>query len=335
MDSYDLITRNIIEIVDESELKQLLKDKKTPAVYCGYETSGPVHIGTMLSVNKLVDFQNAGLKVKALFADLHTWLNRKGDMEWIETSVEYWKHCFKALGLTKAEFVKGTDFQMKDQYFKDLLSLSLDTTLNRALRSMQMIARDIEHAHVSQLLYPLMQSLDIAHMELDIAYGGIEQRKIHMIARETLPTIGYKKPVCLHSPLIDSLQGPGSKMSSSIPESMIMIDDSPEVIKKRISKAYCTTDDLEHNPILQIAQYHVFPRLGKLEIKRPEKYGGDVTFNSYEEILQPFSKGDLHPADLKNAISQGLAEILKPVREYFEKNADARKARDFVLKKSI
>ena len=90
---------------------------------------------------------------------------------------------------------------------------------------MQQVARDLDHAHTSQVLYPLMQSLDIAHLDLDIAYGGIEQRKIHMIAREELPKLGYKAPVCLHSPLINSLKGPGVKMSSSQPETMIKIHE--------------------------------------------------------------------------------------------------------------
>ena len=326
MDKYELITRNIIEIVEESELKALLKKKKAPAVYCGYETSGPVHIGTMLSIRKLLDFQDAGLKVKVLLADLHTWLNRKGDLDWIENSVKYWEHSFRALGLTKAEYVKGSTFQLKEKYMKEMFSLAQGTTLNRALRSMQLVARDIEHAHVSQMLYPLMQSLDIAHLNLDIAYGGIEQRKIHMVAREHLPNLGYKKPICIHSPLIDSLQGPGTKMSSSDPKSMIIIHDPPEVIKSRINKAFCTPEETEHNPILQIARYHIFPYAGKLEIKRPEKFGGNATFSSYEEIESAFTSQKLHPADLKAAVSDSLIEILAPVREYFEKNKEAKKA---------
>jgi tyrosyl-tRNA synthetase len=332
MDSHELITRNIIEIVEEKELKGLLNSKKKPAVYCGYETSGPVHIGHMVSINKLLDFQNAGLKVKVLFADLHTWLNRKGDLEWIENSVEYWKHCFLALGLKDAEFVKGRDFQLKEKYVEDLFSIAQDTTLNRALRSMQLIARDIEHAHVSQILYPLMQSLDIAHLDLDIAYGGIEQRKIHMLAREHLPNLGYKKPVCLHSPLIDSLQGPGVKMSSSLPETMITIHDSPEIIKARIKKAFCIPEETKNNPVLQIAKFHVFPLLGKLSVDRPEKFGGNTTFENYAGLEKALTSGKLHPQDLKNAVSDSLINILQPVREYFEKNEKARKSRDSVLK---
>ena len=79
----DLIKRNLTEVVTEEELDNLLKEKKQPVTYCGYETSGPVHIGTMVAINKQIDFQNAGLKVKVLFADVHTHLNKKGTEDWI------------------------------------------------------------------------------------------------------------------------------------------------------------------------------------------------------------------------------------------------------------
>lgn len=331
MNQFELTTRNIIEIITEDELKTLLKEKKSPSVYCGYETSGYIHIGTMLSVNKLIDFEQAGLKVKVLFADIHTWLNRKGDLKWIENSVKYWQHCFSALGLKKAEFVLGSEFQRNEKYIDDLYAMSVSSTINRALRSMQQVARDIENAHVSQILYPLMQSLDIAHMNLDIAYGGIEQRKIHMIAREELPKLGYKAPICLHSPLIVSLQGPQIKMSSSKPETMISINESPEKIRAKINNAYCTHEDLAGNPILQIAKYHIFPKLEKLKIERPSKFGGDITFKDYKELESAFAKKELHAADLKKGVAEAIIEVLKPIRDYFEKNKEARETEKLML----
>lgn len=332
MEKHDLITRNIIEVIKESELKELLKENKSPSVYCGYETSGPVHIGHLLSLSKLLDFQEAGLTVKILFADFHTWLNMKGNLDWIESSVEYWKHCCKALGL-KGEFILGSKFQKTPGYSFDLLTLSVHTTFKRALRSMQKVSRDIENATTSQIIYPLMQVVDMKHLNIDIAYGGIEQRKIHMLAREHIESIGYKKPVCLHSPLIVSLKGPEVKMSSSEPDSMIMIHDSPKVIKERIQGAYCTTDDIEGNPVLQIAKFLIFPKLNKMKFERPEKFGGNTEYKSYEKLEKDFKTGDLHPADLKTGVSEALIEILKPVRDYFEKKPEARDSLKTVLKK--
>lgn len=314
MTDIELIKRNTSEIVTEEELTETLKEKQAPVTYCGYETSGPVHIGTMVAVMKQIDFLKAGLKVKVLFADLHTLLNRKGDEEWINGMVEYWKNCFCALGLKDAEYVRGTDFEYDREYVHDILQLGLKTTLNRAMRSMQEVARDIENAHVSQMIYPLMQAADIKALDVDIAHGGMEQRKIHMLARELLPEIGYKKPVCIHTPLLVSLQGPGCKMSSSKPETMIKVEESPEDIKEKINKAYCPLEK-EGNPVLQICEYIIFPKLGKVEINRPEKFGGDVSFESYSELEAAYLEKRLHPMDLKKAVSDNLSEILEPVRE--------------------
>ena len=312
----ELIRRNTVETVTEDELTTLLKEKQNPVAYCGYEVSGPVHIGTMVAINKQIDFQNAGLRVKVLLADLHTYLNRKGDEDFIEGMVEYWKNCFIALGL-KAEFIQGTSFQFDRGYLQDVLDVGLSTTLKRARRSMQEIARDLEHAMVSQMIYPLMQVVDIKALGVDIAHGGIEQRKIHMLARELLPEIGYKKPVCIHTPLLCSLRGPGTKMSSSNPDSMIKVDEKPESIRKKIKESFCPVD-VEGNPILDICRYLVFPRSGRLEIKRKEKFGGNIEFNSYSELEGAYLNHKLHPMDLKNSVTEVLIEILAPVREHLD-----------------
>ncbi len=309
----ELITRNTEETVTSEELTSLLKKKKNPVTYCGYEVSGPVHIGTLVAISKQIDLQAAGLDVKVLLADVHTYLNKKGSEDWIDEMAEYWKSCIISLGLKKAEFVRGTDFEFDRDYVHDVLSLGLLTTLNRATRSMQEIARDIEHSMVSQMIYPLMQIADIKHLNVDIACGGMEQRKIHMLARETLPQIGYSKPVCIHTPLLVSLQGPGGKMSSSKPETIIAVNEKPEKIKKKILKAYCPIESKD-NPILQICEFLIFPGTNELEIKRPDKFGGDLIYKSYDELEKQFLEKKLHPMDLKNAVSAALIELLSPVR---------------------
>lgn len=305
------IKRNLIEIITEEEFDAL--SEKNPTVYCGYETSGPFHIGTMITALKLIDFMEAGFKVKILLADVHTKLNRKGDDEFIRRMVEYWKNCFIALGLKGAEFILGSSFQFREDYIQDVLTLGLQTTVNRAMRSMQEVARDLKNARVSQMIYPLMQIADMKALKVDIAYGGLEQRKIHMLARETLPSI-YKNVVFVHTPLMISLLGSGEKMSSSKPETIIKVDEDEETIKKKISAAYCPLTS-EDNPILQICKYIIFQKKDKIEIKRPEKFGGDIEFTNYEELEKAFLEKKLHAMDLKNAVSDALIDILRPVRE--------------------
>ena len=79
MDAYERVTRNTVEIVTEDDLRSLL-NKPTKKVYAGYEPSGEIHLGHLVTVNKLVDMQAAGFEVIVLLADVHAFLNRKGTM---------------------------------------------------------------------------------------------------------------------------------------------------------------------------------------------------------------------------------------------------------------
>lgn len=312
----ELVLRNTVEIVEEEELDDVLQ-KDEPVCYVGYETSGPIHLGTWLSLRKLLDMQKAGFHVKVLFADLHTYLNKKGEEDWIAAMTDYWQATFEAAGLD-AEFVRGREFQEDTAYFHDLLQMSLNTTINRGVRSMQEVARgDSESQSISQIIYPLMQALDIEYLDVDVAIGGIEQRKIHMLAREVMPKVGYAKPTCLHHPLVVSLTG-GDKMSSSKPKTMFPLHASPDTIRERVNDAYCPQGEVEDNPVLQIAEFHVFGADDTLTIERPEKYGGNVTYETYADLKNDFGSGDLHPMDLKTAVAEHVVDKLEPVRERFK-----------------
>ncbi len=145
--------------------------------------------------------------MKVLLAE-DAFLNEKGTMEQINERAEQYKKSFFALGLDKdTKFLFGTDYQLDADYTQIVLKMARDTTLNRARRSMDEVSRNAEDPVVSQMIYPLMQAADIGYMELDIAVGGIDQRKIHMLAREELPRLGFKAPVCLHTPILLGLDG--------------------------------------------------------------------------------------------------------------------------------
>jgi len=313
----ELIKRNVVEIVTEQEILDLLKNKKKPVVYCGYEPSGPLHLGHFVTITKLMDFAKAGFKVKILLADLHALLNRKGDEKLIAQEVDNWRKTIKAIGID-AEVVLGSDFQFSKDYQFDVMNLAQHSTINRGLRSMQEIARDVENATISQLWYPLMQVVDVKHLKADVALGGLEQRKVHMIGKDMSNNLNHHF-VAVHTPLITSLKGPGQKMSKSVQGSGISVTDSYEEIKKTISGAYCPEKEVGDNPILQIAKYIIFPVIKKIDVKRPVKFGGNVSFKDYESLEKVYSSGKLHPMDLKNTVSEYLEEIIAPIRKNFKK----------------
>jgi tyrosyl-tRNA synthetase len=311
MDAYERVTRNTVEIVTDEDLRALLA-QPTKKVYAGYEPSGEIHLGHLVTVNKLVDLQAAGFEVTVLLADLHAFLNRKGTMEKVGELAEYNKHCFEGLGLKNVRYVLGSELQLNRDYELLVLRLSQEITINRATRSMDEVGRQMDHPTVSQMIYPIMQMADIAMLGLDAAIGGIDQRKIHMLAREHLVNFGYKAPVCIHTPILNGLDG--KKMSSS-QGNYISVADTEEDIRKKCQKAFCPPE-IPDNPILQIFQHHIFPRLPEVAIIRPEKFGGNRTFTSYSELESAYGAHEVHAMDLKKACGESLIEVLAPVREY-------------------
>lgn len=317
MEKMDLIKRNVQEIVTEEELTKLLETKEHPSAYTGYEPSGKIHMGHVLTVNKLLDLQKAGFEITVLLADVHAYLNQKGTMEEVRKTADYNKRCFLALGLDpeKTNFVYGSDFQLSPEYMLNVLKLTQATSLNRAKRSMDEVGRKMEDPKVSQMVYPIMQAVDIALLGVDVAVGGIDQRKIHMLAREGLPGLGFKAPLCIHTPILLGLDG--TKMSSSN-ENYISVDDDEAAIKKKFKKAFCPAGDVENNPVLELFKYHITPRYDEMVFERPEKFGGDLVCKSYAELEKVFADGSLHPMDLKNGAAKYLNEILEPVRTVLE-----------------
>lgn len=310
-----LIEQGTLEVIDKEELKDVLK-KEQPIAYTGYEPSGKIHLGHAVTVQKLKTLQKLGFKIKILLADYHAFLNGKGTVEEIAETAEYNKKCFEALGLDETtEFVYGSSFQLNPDYTTKVYQLATMTTLKRAKRSMDQVSRHDDNPKVASVIYPIMQTVDMAALEVDVALGGMEQRKIQMLARENLEKIDENVPVCIHTPLLHGLDG-DAKMSSS-KGNFIAVDDSVEDITKKINKSYCPQGEIEDNPMIEIAETFVYPNQEKLLIKRPEKFGGDIEL-THDELIENFKNGDLHPMDLKTGIKDFLIEYLAPVREYME-----------------
>jgi tyrosyl-tRNA synthetase len=310
-----ILERNVEEIITEKELEELLasKSERPPRAYVGIEPSGSIHSGHWPILNTLRELQRIGVHVIVLLADMHAYLNEKGSLEQIRETAEYNKRCFEAVGLSdETEFIYGSSYQMDEEYMMNVLRLATITTEKRARRSMDEVSRSKEDRKVSQAIYPLMQAVDIAYLDIDVAVGGIDQRKIHMLARDNLPKLGFKAPICIHTPLIIGFNG--EKMSSS-KKNYIALDDPEERVNNQINNSFCPPKIAENNPILQIDKYTIFPITGEMTIERNEKYGGNVSYASYEELERDYVEGVLHPSDLKNNTSRCLNELLEPIRK--------------------
>ncbi len=318
-----LLKRNTQEIVTEEELKEVLENRKKPAVYLGTAITGRPHIGYFVWVLKMADFLKSGFKVKVLLADLHGALD---NCPWplLENRYEYYKivirGMFKSIGadLKNFEFVKGSDFQMDKKYMFDVLKMATFSSVNDCKRAGSEVVKQSDNPKLSGLIYPIMQALDEQYLDVDVQYGGLDQRKILMFARENLPKVGYKRRIEFMTPLIPSLTQSG-KMSASDENSKIDLLDEKVDIKKKMNKAFCPEGVVEENGVLAFCKYVIFTLKEdndqEFVIKRPEKFGGDLHYKTYKELEKDFATKQLHPMDLKMALVDEIDKLLEPIRK--------------------
>lgn len=213
---------------------------------------------------KIAEFLQAGCTVKILLADIHGFLdNLKAPLDLVKHRAKYYQHVIgallRAVGVStdRLDFVLGSDYQLSPKYAMDLLQLCSLVTEHDAKKAGAEVVKQVDNAPLSGLIYPLMQALDEEHLGVDAQFGGVDQRKIFALAKEVLPRLGYRERAHLMNPMVPGLAG--GKMSSSDPESKIDVLDPPDVVAKKLRKAYAPPREIENNGLLSFVQYVLLP----------------------------------------------------------------------------
>jgi tyrosyl-tRNA synthetase len=317
------------EIVTKDELLEILKTNSNPKHYIGLEISGFLHLGSLISTGfKINDFIKAGINCTVFLADWHTLINDKlgGDWDTISKVSKYYADAFKLL-CPGVKIVLGSElYESRKDYWFEFVNFTKHMSLARTMRTLTIMGRseNEEKIDLAKLLYPPMQAVDIHSLDLDIVHAGMDQRKIHMLVREIFPKMKWKVPVAVHHKLLPGLSEPSDvskeskilgKMSKSDPNSGVFIHDSDDDIKSKIKKAWCEEGNIENNPLLEITKHVILHDFNELNIERPEKFGGNVTYTNYSQLENDFSQKKLHPSDLKQTVSNYLIKIINPIRE--------------------
>ena len=318
------------EIVKQEELVKLFETNQSPNHYIGLEISGFLHLGSLISTGfKINDFIKAGVNCTVFLADWHTVINDKlgGDWDTISKVSKYYADAFK-LVCPGVNIKLGSElYDSKKQYWSEVVGFAKHMSLARTMRTLTIMGRgqDEEKIDLAKLLYPPMQAVDIHSLDVDIAHAGMDQRKIHMLAREVFPKIGWKVPIAVHHKLLPGLSKPIDpkdkqlgKMSKSDPDSGIFIHNTDDEIKSKISKSWCEEGIIQNNPLLEISKHVIFHEYCEFNVERPEKYGGNISYTSYEELESSFIDKKLHPADLKQTVGKYLTKIISPIRDKLE-----------------
>ncbi|GME93035.1 hypothetical protein B5S28_g3809 [[Candida] boidinii] len=342
-EQFKLITKNLQEVLNPQIIKNVLEVEKRPLkVYWGTAPTGKPHCGYFVPMTKLAHFLRAGCEVTVLLADLHAFLdNMKASLEVVKYRAKYYEFVVKAIlrsinvPIENLKFVVGSSYQLSSDYTLDIFRLSNIVSQNDAKRAGADVVKQVSNPLLSGLIYPLMQALDEEHLGVDAQFGGVDQRKIFVLAEENLQSIGYKKRAHLMNPMVPGL-AQGGKMSASDPNSKIDILEEPKIVKKKINTAFCSPGNVEENGLLSFIEYVVAPiyelkngeNKFEFSIDRPEKYGGPITYSSFQELKQSFKEEKLNPVDLKSGVADAINVLLAPIIEEFKANPEFQEAQE-------
>ena len=216
-------------------------------------------------------------------------------------------------------------------YWARVLRCSKGATLPMVRKTFTIMGRDEASSDhdLSKFYYPAMQAADIFELDIDIAIGGMDQRKAHMFMRDMASKWNWKKATCLHTPILSSLKASGvrmdsfdHKMSKSDPNGALLLHDTLEMVQKKMKKAYLDPED-EQSPVYELAEHVVLPEFGHIQVTPNPKFGEPSTWNDLASFKAAVMDGTLHPFDAKMGVAAGVAAGLSSIAEHFEANPEA------------
>jgi tyrosyl-tRNA synthetase len=249
-----LLKRGVAEIIVEDEMAQLLRAGKKLRLKEGFDPSFPdIHLGHMVALRKLRQFQERGHQIVLIVAD---WTAQIGDpsgmsvtrpmltMEQVKANAEtYMQQFFKVVDKEKTEIRWQSEWFGKFD-LSDIIKLTSKFTVA------QFLARDDFNARykaekpiaLTELLYPLLQAYDSVAIEADVEFGGTDQKFNFLVGRELQSMMGQRPQQCFMVPLLVGTDG-SHKMSKSL-GNYIGVAEPPEQI---YGKVMSVPDDLVLN----------------------------------------------------------------------------------------
>ena len=284
-----LLKRGVAEIIVEDDMIRLLRSGRKLRLKEGFDPSSPdIHLGHMVALRKLRQFQELGHQVILIVGD---WTAQIGDpsgasvtrpmltREQVQANAEtYMKQFFKVVDKARTE-VRWQSEWFGQFELGDVLHLTSKFTIA------QMLAReDFSNRYttgqpitITELLYPLLQAYDSVAIRADVEFGGTDQKFNLLVGRELQSTAGQRPQQVFMTPLLIGADG-SQKMSKSL-GNYIGVTEPPDEI---YGKVMSIPDSL-------IIQYFELVT--------------DVPDKELEELRQELKGGTTNPMTLKKRLA--------------------------------
>lgn len=327
-----LIRENLAEILNPEVIEKIIAEGGHPKIYWGTATTGRPHCGYFVPAIKIAQLLAAGCDVTILLADIHGFLdNLKAPLELVAHRADFYRlviaSIFQAVGVPteKLRFVLGSSYQKSPEYVMDVYKLSSLISEHDAKKAGAEVVKQTDNAPLSGLLYPILQVLDEQHLDVDAQFGGVDQRKLFVAAKEWLPKLGYRERAHLMNPMVPGLKG--AKMSSSDEDSKIDLLDPPDVIAKKIRKAVATPKVIEGNGILAFVEYVLLPAAGlrgkrEFHVEREQDALEPLVYTTIAQMNEDYQNDVLSPQLLKAAVIKALNELMAPIQAAYQASSE-------------
>ena len=356
----ELLTRAVDRIYPTKEdLEELLKKDKKLRVYQGFDPTGQnLHIGHMIGLRKLKQWQDLGHKVIFLIGDFtalvgdpsgksesRKMLNKKDVLQNAKTYKEQAGKILNFSGDNPAEVRFNSEWLAKMsglEFIKISSLLSLQQVIERDL--FQERLKSGQDLFMNEFFYPVMQAYDSVAMDIDVEIGGADQTFNMLMGRKLIRHMLKKDKFVMTTPLLTDSSG--QKIGKTEGNVIAMIDRPSELYRKIMALG----DDvivkgleyLTDVPINEIGEIEQKIKSGENPIKFKKKLAFEVTkqLNSEddakkaeEEFERVVQKGeppqDILEIDIKGddiidenlLVKHSLADSKSDAKRLFEQNA--------------
>ena len=241
-----LLKRGVAEIIVEEEMIELLRSGKKLRLKEGFDPSFPdIHLGHMVSLRKLRQFQELDHQVVLIVAD---WTAQIGDPSGVSVTRPmlspeqvranagtYMQQFFKIVDKEK------TEVRWQSEWFGKF-TLTEVIQLTSKFTVAQLLARDDFSARynagrpiaLTEFLYPLLQAYDSVAIQADVEFGGTDQKFNFLVGRDLQSMMGQPPQQCFMTPLLVGTDG-SQKMSKSLDNYIGVAEPPGEIYGKVMS----------------------------------------------------------------------------------------------------
>jgi tyrosyl-tRNA synthetase len=241
-----LLRRGVAEVIVWEEMVELMRSGKKLRLKEGFDPSFPdIHLGHMVTLRKLRQFQEMGHQVVLIVGD---WTAQIGDPSGVsvtrpmltreqvqDNARTYMEQFFKVVDKAR------TEVRWQSEWFGNF-DLADVIRLTSRFTVAQLLAReDFSNRYqagrpiaVTELLYPLLQAYDSVAIEADVEFGGTDQKFNLLVGRELQSMLGQRPQQVFLAPLLIGTDG-SQKMSKSLGNYIGVAEAPSEIYGKVMS----------------------------------------------------------------------------------------------------